>query len=238
MGWFEIISAVVSAYMEREKAGKDEQRARDVIKAINDLIWNMRDVIAGLLEEQLLNELNGKYIGAIAEFKDYKGDKFAIFQLSAFTNEELYGPLIGLVQRNTELIFVRKIVKLLTLVIFLRATILSEIKHSHNQNNDEELREQFDRLKECMSRVINEQKKLVITKENEWHECEGYAMPVPSPICFPVPDPSGSGRTPLPHCCSHWAHYVDELKILMEDQKDMSKIEEAITFLNNNHIII
>ncbi|MCU5275397.1 hypothetical protein OCA15_22655 [Bacillus cereus] len=232
MGIEEIVIAAISAYLEREKAQQDQNRAMRIIQAINDTVSSNARIINKELKDFQLDTLIGFYLGLVENFKEYNSndDQVELLRhIATESNTRIVGPLIQLYDSSNDVIFIRKVVRLLVLVLHLRALVLSELKLRHNDNREGNLLEQLKYAERCCNWVIRNQfNKYYSPALSNWTTCEVNA----TGVCIPTGDydPAG-GRRPTSCCIETYNLYVPERDKYQEDNSRRDKVAEAIDHL-------
>ncbi|MCU4771038.1 hypothetical protein [Bacillus toyonensis] len=236
----QIVIAVISAYLEREKVKNDQNRSMRIIRAINDSVLENRRVIANELNDWQIDDLTGAYLGLVQNFKVYESrddQKDLLKNIAYDANFHIVGPLIQIYDEENDVIRIRKVVRLMVLVSNLRGLVLSELKLRHNENQDALLLEQLEFIRKCCKWLVNNQAKQFYNPAlKNWRTCE-TSQPVGN-TCFPTgePDPMWGRAT---SCCHdlYKDHFVPERDLLTEDRERMEKIEEAINHLGSNSLV-
>ncbi|MGA4501089.1 hypothetical protein ACPC0Q_27195 [Bacillus bombysepticus] len=235
----EIIAAGVKAYLEREKAKEEQQRSMDIINAINNQILQSRTAIIDAIKDLEINRLTGLYLGQVENFKEYepKPEHQQLLNNIAYDlNEEIYGPLIQYYHDEDKVERVRQIVRLMSLVVNLRALVLSELKFRYNDNRDEHLLEQLNHVKSCCRWLVQKQNERNTNPSFQaWSNCERTEPAKPDTICFPIPnesDPSGFPSPSPSYCCAEEFYaYKVSYKLSQEDDQQEHKVDELINHL-------
>jgi hypothetical protein len=237
-----IITAVINAYLEREKARQEEDRAMSIIREINDHVTVNSKAILDALFNIEVSRLTGFYLGLVENFKEYdlKEDeptdsestkimKELLLKIAYDTNEEIIGPLINLFDSENEVTRLRQIVHLLVLTLSLRALVISELKFRHGDDRDDHLLEQWKYIGRCSTRVINEQiSQQSKPKFDKWNNCE--IEPHVGQVCLPLNDTDPWGM-PTSCCSDEFYAYKPERDLLTQDHEQSKKVDEAITHL-------
>ncbi|WP_142317879.1 hypothetical protein [Bacillus cereus] len=232
MGFVEIIIAAVNAYLEREKAKEDEQRSMEIINAINRHVIENRQTIQEALKDFKIDELTGLYLGQVENFKEYEpidAHKDLLMNIAYDLNEEVFGPLIHLYDEENNVERVRKIVRLMILVVNLRALVLSELKFRHGDNRDDHVLEQLRYVRLCCTWLINNQhSRNYLPLFEAWDHCE--SNPPIDTVCLPTGE-TDPWKIPTTCCISQFEPYKVQRDILDEDKKQRDEIDEAIRHL-------
>lgn len=233
-----VIGAVVNAYLEREKAKQDDKRAQEIINAVNRAIIDNRHAIEEALKDYEVNRLMGLYFGQIENFKEYdpaKSEKKVLDQISSETNAQIIGPLINLYNNENDVERVRQIVKLMVLVVSLRALVSSELKYKHNDNRDDHILEQFKYVSTCCKWTKNNQyNQYTLPAREEWLKCE--RDPHVGTVCLSIgeKDPWGFPTT----CCSElFLIHKKHRDLFAGDDQQLNKVEEAINLLQGTFLL-
>ncbi|KXY55858.1 hypothetical protein AT278_16725 [Bacillus cereus] len=229
----EIIAAGVKAYLEREKAKEEQQRSMDIINAINNQILQSRNAIIDAIKDLEINRLTGLYLGQVENFKEYepKPEHQQLLNNIAYDlNEEIYGPLIQYYHDEDKVEKVRQIVRLMSLVVNLRALVLSELKFKYNDNRDDHLLEQLNHVKSCCAWLTQKQdERNVRPLLQTWLNCERSAHP--DKICLPIWDESGDLVSPTTCCAQEFYAYKAPRVLLTEDIEQGHKVDDLINHL-------
>lgn len=237
MGIAEIIVAVISAYLEREKARQDEDRAMQIIRDINNSVLNNKENIYDALDDWEISTLTGKYIGLVQNFKEYEprdDQKINLERLAYDTNAELLGPLISMYDRVSDVIRVRKVVNLMVLTLGLRGLVLSELKMRYGDNRDANLLEQLEAARGCCKGVIDRQDEEYFKPTlSIWRQCE-TGQPGGGAQCIPTGDSDPMYGHPTTCCIGQYNEYKPQRELLDEDRDRMQQVEEAINHLRGS----
>ncbi|MEK5026777.1 MULTISPECIES: hypothetical protein [Paenibacillus] len=234
-----VITAVVNAYLEREKAQQDEERSMRVIREMNEYVTNNGQKILDALFDLKINELIGLYLGQIENFKEYEPTddmKSTLEKLAYDINLHIVGPLINLFDTHKNNISrVRKIVHLLVLTISLRALVLSELKFRHGDDRDEHLLEQWKYASGCAKWVIDNQLEHHFNPTFRiWNICEENFRT--DTTCLPTGE-TDPWRTPSTCCIPEFKEYKPERDNLQKDKEQGYKIDEAINYLEGFYLL-
>jgi len=231
MGIAEIVSAVVQAYMEREKKKENHEQALEIIRAINHTVAAQASMIKDALLDIQLDELTGRYLGRVEYFKEYTGtnDHKVILETISSDTNDIIGILRPIYSRESHVPTVRKIVRLEILVLSLRALVMSELKHRHGDNRDIVLLGQLETQKGHCNWVVENQ---LITLNNARDAFKNH-KPEPGPIC--LPDIVGDISEGIPTSCNHhlWEIVMAEKNLHKEDTIERDKINDAINTINS-----
>ncbi|QRF33908.1 hypothetical protein [Bacillus safensis] len=238
MGITELIVAVVNAFLEREKVKQDDQRVQAIINAINGTIIENRHAIEEALKDYEVNRLTGLYFGQIENFKEYdpvNSDKQILDRIAFDTNSQIVGPLINLYNNENDVERVRKIVKLMVLVVSLRALVSSELKYKHNDNRDDHILEQLRYVSTCCLWLkTNQSSRHTFPAMEEWQKCE--REPRVGTVClgFGEKDPL---RDPTICCSGKFFIYKKHRDLFHDDVQQLNKVEEAINLMQGTFLL-
>lgn len=238
MSYYQVIVAVVNAYIEREKVKDDNERALKIIKEITDKVEASKQEIIDALNYRDIIELRGNYLGANLNVNEYENPDQHLYILqdtATFTNI-IQGRLMSMYQEDLDLTLIRQIVELMTLVLNLRGLVLSQLKYRHNDNRDEQLLEQLQYLKDCWERVSSEQyRDHVAPAHRNWLDCE--QNPSGGTTCTIIIGEEDEFPQPT-SCCSEKFYYYDRVRsIFNQDIIQKDKVNEAITILRGSILI-